>query len=153
MSSLETIASLLASAVERANSADMAEKSKVEAESEKLRSILLSTVSHDLRTPLASITGAASSIAQDNGKLSPETVRELGRSIHQEADRLSRIVTNLLDVTSLESGTVKLNMQPYFIEEIIGSALTRLEQQLASHKVTTEAEPAPADGDGGRRAD
>ena len=140
ISSLETIASLLASAIERANSAEMAEKSKVEAESEKLRSILLATVSHDLRTPLASITGAASSIAQDDSGLSPETVRELGRSIHKEADRLSRIVTNLLDVTNLESGSVKLNLQPYFIEEIIGSALTHLEQPLHSHKVTTLAE-------------
>jgi two-component system sensor histidine kinase KdpD len=140
ISSLETIASLLASAMERANNAEMAEKSKVEAESEKLRSILLSTVSHDLRTPLASITGAASSIAEEGGNLTPETMRELGRSIHQEADRLSRIVTNLLDVTSLESGTVKLNIQPYFIEEIIGSALTHLEHQLAGHKVATHAE-------------
>ena len=140
ISSLETIASLLASALESANSAEMAEKSKVEAESEKLRNILLSTVSHDLRTPLASITGAASSIAQDGGRLSAETICELGRSIQQEANRLSRIVTNLLDVTSLESGTVKLNIQPYFIEEIIGSALTHLEQQLASHKVITDAE-------------
>jgi two-component system sensor histidine kinase KdpD len=140
ISSLETIASLLASATERANNAEMAEKSKVEAESEKLRSILLSTVSHDLRTPLASITGAASSIAQYSGKLPPETIAELGRSIYSEADRLSRIVTNLLDVTSLESGTVKLNMQPYFIEEIIGSALTHLEQQLTGHKVITDAE-------------
>ena len=140
ISSLETIASLLASAIERANSAEMAEKSKVEAESEKLRSILLATVSHDLRTPLASITGAASSIAQEGAMLPPETTRELGRSIHKEADRLSRIVTNLLDVTNLESGTVKLNMQPYFIEEIIGSALTHHEALLAGHKVTTEAE-------------
>ncbi len=141
ISSLETIASLFASAVERANSAEKAEKSKVEAESEKLRNILLSTVSHDLRTPLASITGAASSIAQDSGKLPPETIRELGLSIHHEADRLSRIVTNLLDVTSLESGTIKLNVQPYFVEEVIGSALTRLESALAQHTVTTEAEP------------
>lgn len=142
ISSLETIESLLASAIERANNAEMAEKSKIEAESEKLRSILLSTVSHDLRTPLASITGAASSIAQDRGKLPMETIRELGRSIHQEADRLSRIVTNLLDVTSLESGTVKLNVQPYFIEELIGSALTRLETTLADHVVTTSSESA-----------
>ncbi len=140
ISSLETIASLLASAVERANNAEVAEKSKVEAESEKLRSILLSTVSHDLRTPLASITGAASSIAQEDGPLPPETTRELGRSIYKEASRLSRIVTNLLDVTNLESGSIKLNSQPYFMEEIIGSAITRVEQQLINHQVTTNAE-------------
>ena len=140
-SSLETIASLLASALERANAADMAEKSKVEIESEKLRSILLSTVSHDLRTPLASITGAASSIVSDIENLPTETTRDLAASIYQEANRLSHIVTNLLDVTSLESGTVKLNRQPYFIEEIIGSALTRLESPLAGHAVITHSEP------------
>ena len=142
ISSLETITSLLASAIERANSAAIAEQSKVEVESEKLRSILLSTVSHDLRTPLASITGAASSIAQDTGKLTAETIRDLGRSIHQEANRLSRIVTNLLDVTSLESGMVKLNDQPYYIEEVIGAALTHQEAKLAHHQVTTQAEPS-----------
>lgn len=141
ISSLETLASLLASALERAHAAEKAETSKVEAESEKLRNILLSTVSHDLRTPLATITGASSSIAADADKLAPETMRELGRSIHSEAERLSRIVTNLLDVTSLESGTIKLNLQPYFIEEVIGSALTRLENQLAGHAITTHAEP------------
>lgn len=141
ISSLETLASLLASALERANAAEKAESSKVEAESEKLRNILLSTVSHDLRTPLATITGASSSIAADADKLAPETMRELGRSIHSEAERLSRIVTNLLDITSLESGTVKLNLQPYFIEEVIGSALTRLEKYLEGRSLTTHAEP------------
>ncbi len=140
ISSLETLASLLASALERANIAEAAERSKVEAESEKLRSILLSTVSHDLRTPLASITGASSSLAMDATILPPETVRELAQSIHKEAARLSRIVANLLDVTNLESGTVRLNRQPYFVQEVIGSALTRLESQLAHHTVVTDAE-------------
>lgn len=140
ISSLETLASLLASSLERAHAAQKAEVSKVEAEGEKLRNILLSTVSHDLRTPLATITGASSSIAADAGRLTPETVRELGRSIHSEAERLSRIVTNLLDVTSLESGTVKLNLQPYFIEEVIGSALARLEKHLEGRKLLTHAE-------------
>ena len=141
VSLIETFASLLASAIERANAATAAEKLSVDTESEKLRNILLSSVSHDLRTPLASITGASSSIVMDGDTLPPETIRELGRSINQEASRLSRIVTNLLDVTSLESGTVRLNKQPYFIEEIIGSALLRLEHTLESHKVITRAEP------------
>jgi two-component system sensor histidine kinase KdpD len=140
ISSLETLASLLASAMERAGAAEAAEKSKVEAESEKLRNILLSTVSHDLRTPLASITGAASSIVMDGATLPQETVRDLARSIQQEADRLSRIVTNLLDVTSLESGTVRLNLQPYFIEEVIGSTLSHMEHMLSAYTIVTEAE-------------
>lgn len=140
ISLVETFASLLASAVERANAADEAERLSVNAESEKLRNILLSSVSHDLRTPLASITGASSTIIMDDGKLSRETIHELARSINQEASRLSRIVTNLLDVMSLESGNLHLNKQPYFIEELIGSTLVRMENIVAHHKVETHCE-------------
>ena len=135
MVSLETCASLLASALERANSAEMAEKAKVEAEGEKLRTMLLSSVSHDLRTPLASITGAASTIATDIDRLSRDTIRDLGMSINKEAERLSHLVSNLLEVTRLESGVVQLNRQPYFIEELIGSALAGLSSVLSKHKI------------------
>ena len=106
-SSLENCARLLASALERSNNAETAEKSKVEAEGEKLRTILLSSVSHDLRTPLASITGAASTIVTGIGHLSLDTIRDLSRSINKEAQRLSRLVSNLLEVTRLESGSVE----------------------------------------------
>ncbi len=138
---IETFASLLASAVERANAADAAERLSVDAESEKLRNALLSSVSHDLRTPLSSITGASATILMEGEKLTHETVHELARSINQEATRLSRIVTNLLDVTSLESGVVRLHKQPYYMEELIGGALLRLEHTLAIHKVETHADP------------
>ncbi len=140
IASLETCASLLASAIERANTADIAEQSKVEAEREKLRTTLLSSVSHDLRTPLASITGASSTIVADIDQLPRETIRDLVRSINMEAERLSHIVTNLLEVTRLESGTVQLNKQPYFIEELIGSALARLELVLSRHEVLPKSE-------------
>lgn len=140
MASLETCASLLASALERAHSAEMAEKSRIQAESEKLRTMLLSSVSHDLRTPLASITGAASTIATDIDRLSRETIRELGRSINKEAERLSHLVSNLLEVTRLESDTVQLNKQPYFIEELIGSALSRLAPVLSKHRVIAQSD-------------
>jgi two-component system sensor histidine kinase KdpD len=142
ISALETCASLLASALERANVADLAQHSKVEAESEKLRTMLLSSVSHDLRTPLASITGAASTIATDIDILSHDTIRDLGRSINKEAERLSHLVSNLLEVTRLESGTVQLNPQPYFIEELIGSALARLEQISGKHIVVPRSDDA-----------
>ena len=140
ITSLETCASLLASALERTNIADMAEQSRVEAEREKLRTTLLSSVSHDLRTPLASITGASSTIVADIDQLSQDTVRDLGRSINKEAERLSHIVNNLLEVTRLESGTVQLNKQPYFIEELIGSALERLAPVLKKHNVVPQSE-------------
>jgi two-component system sensor histidine kinase KdpD len=140
LSSLETCASLLASALERANSAEAVEISKIEVESEKLRAMLLSSVSHDLRTPLASITGASSTIAADDNDLSRDTLRDLGRSINKEAERLSRLVTNLLEVTRLESGTVQLNKQPYFIEELIGSALSALAPVLLTHTVIPQSD-------------
>lgn len=132
---LETFVNLLASALERVRIAEIAEQSKLDAEREKLRTMLLSSVSHDLRTPLASITGASSAIVADIDQLPRDIIRDLGRSINKEAERLSHIVTNLLEVTRLESGTVQLNKQPYFIEELVGSAIGRLESVLVKHKV------------------
>jgi two-component system sensor histidine kinase KdpD len=137
---LETLATITASALERAQAAEMMEKTIVEAESEKLRNILLSSVSHDLRTPLAAITGSASTLLIEGDKISEEYKKELLRSIHEEAARLAKMVTNLLDVSSLESGSVKLNKELYFIEELIGSALMRAEQKLTRHQVLTNIE-------------
>lgn len=137
---LEAFANITASALERAMAADLVEKTIVEAESEKLRNILLSSVSHDLRTPLAAITGAASTLLLEGGKITEEYKTELLRSIHEEGARLARMVTNLLDVSSLESGSVKLNKELYFIEELIGSALMRVEAKLARHRVQTSIE-------------
>jgi len=137
---LEAFANITASALERAFAADLVEKTIVEAESEKLRNILLSSVSHDLRTPLAAITGAASTLLLEGTKITEEFRTELLRSIHEEGARLARMVTNLLDVTSLESGSVKLNKELYFIEELIGSALMRVEGKLAKHSVQTSIE-------------
>ncbi len=137
---LEAFANITASALERANAADLVEKTIVEAESEKLRNILLSSVSHDLRTPLAAITGAASTLLLEGSKITEEYKTELLRSIHEEGARLARMVTNLLDVSSLESGSVKLNKELYFIEELIGSALMRVETKLHRHKVQTSIE-------------
>ncbi|MBU6474376.1 MAG: DUF4118 domain-containing protein [Alphaproteobacteria bacterium] len=111
-------------------------ESTVAAENERIKNLLLSSVSHDLRTPLASITGASSSLMQDD---MPEgTVKELARSIHQEAARLSRIVSNLLDITRIESGAVALNRQPYYIDELIGAALSQVPE--GAHTVETRVE-------------
>ncbi|NBX03837.1 MAG: sensor histidine kinase KdpD [Alphaproteobacteria bacterium] len=140
VSMLETFASITASALERAAAAELVEKTIVESESEKLRNILLSSVSHDLRTPLAAITGAASTLLIEGDKIVEEYRKELLRTIHEEGARLARMVTNLLDVSSLESGSVKLNKEIYFIEELVGSALMRVEQKLKQHTVITNIE-------------
>lgn len=137
---LETLATITASALERATAAELVEKTLIESESEKLRNILLSSVSHDLRTPLAAITGSASTLLIEGDKIVEEYRKELLRTIHEEGARLARMVTNLLDVSSLESGSVKLNKEIYFIEELVGSALMRVEQKLSKHKVVTEIE-------------
>ncbi len=113
-------------------------QSRTDAENEKLRNLLLSSVSHDLRTPLASITGASSSIAQDGDKLPRETVKDLARSINQEAKRLEHIVSNLLDITKIESGAILLNRQPYFVDELIGAALSHVPSFSISHRFETK---------------
>ena len=112
---LEALSSITASALERAMAAELVEKTIVESESEKLRNILLSSVSHDLRTPLAAITGAASTLLLEGAKITEEFRMELLRSIHEEGARLARMVTNLLDVSSLESGSVKLKKELYWL--------------------------------------
>ncbi len=135
---LETFARLLAAGFQRAHVAEAAEQTSIDAESEKLRNILLSSVSHDLRTPLASITGAADSALMLRHAL-PEAVVELLTSIYTEAARLARLVTNLLDVTSLETGKVTLKAEPYFITEVIGSALMRMRESKGARTITVDA--------------
>jgi len=137
---LETFAILATSALERASIADLAEQRKVEAESEKLRNTLLSSVSHDLRTPLSSIKGVISSLLMDDIKLNAATKKELLVSAHDEVARLERIVSNLLDITLLESGKLKLNQDYYFAEEMIGNALKAIDPMLGARHVETKLE-------------
>ena len=105
-------------------------------QTEEMRSSLLSAVSHDLRTPLASITGAASTLRFQDEKLPSETRKELLESIADEAERLSRLVSNLLDMTRLESG-VELRRDLYPLEEILGAAMQRMESRMGGRQVAT----------------
>ncbi|HXK10059.1 MAG TPA: sensor histidine kinase KdpD [Vicinamibacteria bacterium] len=131
---LEALARQIASGLERARLADEAQQARVAMESERLRSTLLSSVSHDLRTPLATITGAASSLLQGSS-LGEEGRRDLEEAIYEEAGRLNRLVTNLLDMTRLESGSLQLNRDWHSLEELVGSALARLEPALKDRAV------------------
>jgi two-component system sensor histidine kinase KdpD len=132
---LEAFAQQIALALERAQLAEEAEQARVQMETEQLRSSLLSSVSHDLRTPLAAITGAASTLLE-NEMVDKTTQHELIQTIREEADRLNRLVGNLLDMTRVESGAiqVKKNWQP--LEEVVGVALSRLEGQLGERPVS-----------------
>ena len=134
---LETFASQIAGAIERDQLAAQVQAVLVQAEAERLRSSLLSSVSHDLRTPLAVITGASSSLLQAGDALDEATRRELYQTIYDDGRRLSRLVDNLLDMTRIESGSVKVRREWQLIEEVIGSALHQVRAQLAGRSVAT----------------
>lgn len=137
---LDTFGRQVALALDRATLAEQARQSALIAKTEELRSSLLSSVSHDLRTPLAAITGAATTM-RDNASLPEPTRNDLLGSICEEADRLERLVSNLLDMTRLESGGVRLRREWVPLEEPIGSALVRLERKLGDRRVTTTLAP------------
>ena len=132
----EAFAQQAAFAFERARLAERAHKAALRARAEELRSSLLSAVSHDLRTPLASITGAATSL-RDDRQLSDLTRHELLASICDEAERLERLVANLLDMTRLESGGLSPQRDWVPLDELIGAALTRLEAKLGTRSIVT----------------
>jgi two-component system sensor histidine kinase KdpD len=132
---LDTFVTQIASALERVRLAEEARHAEIEAEAERLRSSLLSSVSHDLRTPLGVITGATSTLLQDDSRLAPSARRELVETAHEEAERLNRLVRNLLDMTRLASGAVRPRKEWHPLDEIVGVALHRLEQRLDGRKV------------------
>jgi two-component system, OmpR family, sensor histidine kinase KdpD len=131
---LDVFCRQVAAALERTRLSEAARTAALRAKTEELRSSLLSAVSHDLRTPLATITGAATSL-RDDRRLGSETRAELVDSIVDQAERLERLVGNLLDMTRLESGTVALKRDWVPLDEMIGSALTRLEAILGDRDV------------------
>ena len=133
---LAAFANQIASAIERTELAGVAQWAQLQMETEQMRSSLLSSVSHDLRTPLAVMTGAASTLLED--AIDAPTRRELTESILQEALRLNRLVRNLLDMTRLEAGAVRVNKEWQPLEEVVGSALNRMEDALAGRNVLTE---------------
>ncbi len=132
---LETYANQTAVAIERAILAEETQRAQVEIEAERLRSSLLSSVSHDLRTPLATIMGAASGLLEDGTHFQRGTWQDLLQSIVDEAERLNRLVSNLLDMTRLEAGTHALKKDWHPLEEVVGVALARMEKRLRDHPV------------------
>ena len=134
---LGTFAGIIGSAIERAQLAEEARRSRLRIETEQLRNSLLSSVSHDLRTPLAVVTGAAETLLGDSAPKDPGDRRELLETIHEEGQRLNRLVRNLLDMTRLDAGAVRVNKELQPIEEVIGAALNRTEDRLHGRAVNT----------------
>lgn len=138
---LEMLSNQMALAITRVVSAIEAEQAHVQAETEQMRNAILSAVSHDLRTPLATITGAASGLLEDKGALDSGTRQELARGIYDEAKRLERLVKNLLEMMRLEAGAVQLKKEWHPFDEIVGATLSRLEERLPGHSVETHFSP------------
>jgi len=136
---LDSLSDQTALAIERLHLAGEMDRARVAAETEKLRTALLTSISHDLRTPLASILGSASSLKQYRGQLSESDQGELLGTIQEEAERLNRFIANLLDMTRLESGALTPNMNLIDLGDVVGSALRRA--PLRQHTVVLELEP------------
>ena len=135
---LEAFANQIAVAVERDELRRAAHDSAYATQEERLRSSLLSSISHDLRTPLAVIGGSASTLLQGNSQLAQGTPRQFVQTIHDEAQRMTHMVNNILDMTRLQSGPVQLDLQSYDLEEIVGAVLERLKDQFAQHAVSID---------------
>jgi two-component system sensor histidine kinase KdpD len=139
---LESSIALAALAIERAQLSEQASRVQFLQESERLQAALLNSISHDLRTPLASITGALSSLEQDAAILDENARRDLVTTALEQAERLNRLVGNLLDMTRLEAGTLKLVRVPNDVRDLVGVALQELQGPLRSHPVVLDI---PAD--------
>ena len=125
-------------AIERATLAEEARQAWERVEAEFLRNTLLSGVSHELRTPLAAITGAASTLIETGNSLSASAKQEMLDTISSEADRMERLITNLLDMTRLESGGLTIRREWHPLAEVVGSALHHLDRRLRGRAVRTD---------------
>ena len=131
---LEACANQLALALERDQLAIDAADAQVKAEAEQVRNCLLSSVSHDLKTPLAAIAGASSSLLE-SASLDEATRRQLLETVAEEATRLNRLLENILQMSKLDAGAAAPHKQWHVLEDIVGSALHRTRREVQSHPV------------------
>ena len=125
-------------AIERVNLVEDLDNAKLAAEADRLRSALLTSISHDLKTPLASIMGAAGTLREFAGALEQPAKEDLLATIIDESERLNRFIANLLDMTRLESGAIEPNFGVQAIDDIVGAALSRARKILALHRVEVD---------------
>jgi two-component system sensor histidine kinase KdpD len=138
---LITLSNGIAIAVEHERLAAEEREAAVAKESDRLKSALLSSVSHDLRTPLAGIKAAASSLLQDDVQWSEEDRRAFAADIDSEADRMARLVSNLLDLSRIEAGAIRPNLEWEDVGELIERVARRLRPRLTGHPITVEIAP------------
>lgn len=138
---LDALIDQSALAIERVHLVEDMDRVKRSVETDRLRSALLTSISHDLKTPLAAILGSAGTLRDLSGKLSEIEKADLLATIIDESERLNRFIANLLDMTRLESGAVVPNLAPHDVSEIIGSALRRANKILLHHRVDVQLAP------------
>ena len=135
---LDALSDQSALAIERVHLVEDMDRVKRTVETEHLRSALLTSISHDLKTPLAAILGSAGALRSMSGQLTNAQKEELVSTIVDESERLNRFIANLLDMTKLESGAIAPNSSLHSIGEVIGGALRRAEKILSRHKVALD---------------
>jgi two-component system sensor histidine kinase KdpD len=135
---LDAFVNQVALAIEGARLAEQARQSELLEATEKLQTALLNSISHDLRTPLVSITGALSSLEEASPALDEEVRRSLIETAREEAERLNRLVGNLLDITRLEAGAMHLHREASDVQELIGSSLEQIGTPLKNRQVKVE---------------
>lgn len=138
---LDSLLDQTALAIERLNLAQEMDLARVAAETEKLRAALLTSISHDLRTPLASILGSATSLKHYRGQMDVTAQDELLSTIQEEAERLNHFIANLLDMTRLESGALTPNLEAVDLADVVGSVLRRAAKVIASHAIELDIAP------------
>jgi two-component system sensor histidine kinase KdpD len=138
---LETFAGQIGLAVERAGLAETAAGARVAAERETLRNTLLASISHDLRTPLAAMAGAASTLVARGTSLDDAKRTELARSIESKARDMSELVSKVLDLMRFDSGEITLRRDWESLEDLVGAAVLQSEQRLGEHRVEIALPP------------
>jgi two-component system sensor histidine kinase KdpD len=128
-------------AIERVHLVEDMDRAKRTMETDRLRSALLTSISHDLKTPLAAILGSAGAIKDLGASLNESQKAELLTTIVDESERLNRFIANLLDMTRLESGAIALNTSLHDLSEVVGSALRRATKILAGHRIELNLQP------------
>ena len=132
---LDALLDQAAVAIERVKLVRAIDQAKLESETERLRSAMLTSLSHDLRTPLAAIIGNVTGLKAGLGRLAPAEMAEMLDSLHGEAERLGRFVRNLLDMTRLEAGALDLKREPIDLADVVSGAVRRAGPMLSGHMV------------------
>lgn len=142
-----TIGVLISTALDQRARAEEREleavQAREEADTNRSQAALFSSVTHDLRTPLASITASVTTLLADDGALAAQDARELLATIHHEAERLNRVVGNLLDLSRLRAGALVPARAPASVDEVIEGVVARLEPVLRKHRMRVDIEELP----------